>query len=656
MRSTLAIAWREIVHHRHLLVAAAAAAVISLVVGWLPFIHSDSNPEATEVVATVIALLLAAAFSLGLGATFLGRDLSEGRLGFYLARPVSELSIWFGKLAAIYLLVIGSMLIVLLPALLTNDTMLEDLTEDILWAPLGVLLVMPLALILLAHILGVIVRARSAWMAVDLTALVVLTGLGWWSLRPLQLYGAHKAALVCSGILAGAAVLSMLVAGAVQVVVGRSDLRRAHRALSITLWGLLAVCSSATAGYSTWLRTGEPQDLDEVYWIEHAHRGDWVVVVGSLQGHFDYFPAFLLNVKTGGFVQLGRVFWWYSIETAFSRDGGTVVALMHEDTPGLRRVVRYDLTTPIPQRSDSLLTVERRKVSTWECSPSAGRIAVIEGGLLTIYDLDEERLLYSTALPGTMRSLEIKQWSMLFPDEDHLRIYIHDWLHLQILEVDIPTRSLRETGEVVSVETVENVSHWYVGWLMSFDVSADRMILRLRNGGDAESEAPVVVLDAVTGQPDPSFDTTSLQEARQAIFMLDGRVLAVVRSGARERLRVIDGHGAQQREIALKPCSRVTVGHQTSQRTVAVRARSCDDPESESSIFDVDLDTGAADPIIAGWGLIAPRGSYFWRHHWSTSIPVVPEHLYLRKEYRIQVYTPATGDLRPLITTGGGRS
>ena len=61
-------------------------------------------------------------FALLLGVNFIGRDLSEGRLGFYFAQPMSGPKIWFGKLTAVVLLIWAAQLIMMLPtALLSGD-------------------------------------------------------------------------------------------------------------------------------------------------------------------------------------------------------------------------------------------------------------------------------------------------------------------------------------------------------------------------------------------------------------------------------------------------------------------------------------------------------------------------------------------------------
>ena len=83
MKEITAIARREIVARRDLLLLAAAVMMISVL---MPLVPGTSNydPASTRSVASqVLALLLGCGIAAGLGISTFGRDLASGRLGFF---------------------------------------------------------------------------------------------------------------------------------------------------------------------------------------------------------------------------------------------------------------------------------------------------------------------------------------------------------------------------------------------------------------------------------------------------------------------------------------------------------------------------------------------------------------------------------------------
>ena len=47
-----------------------------------------------------------------------------------------------------------------------------------------------------------------------------------------------------------------------QVAVGRTDLRRAHRALSLGFWAVVVLTLASAAGYWAWVRSVGPADVN----------------------------------------------------------------------------------------------------------------------------------------------------------------------------------------------------------------------------------------------------------------------------------------------------------------------------------------------------------------------------------------------------------
>ncbi|HEY1434184.1 MAG TPA: hypothetical protein VGG65_02355, partial [Thermoanaerobaculia bacterium] len=98
MRSFLAIARREFVEKRLILVAATVGSTFPFVLmGIASRGRSFGTAEDRALVSVVIAALLAIVLAVAFGASILARETAEGRLGFYFSRPISATSIWTGK-------------------------------------------------------------------------------------------------------------------------------------------------------------------------------------------------------------------------------------------------------------------------------------------------------------------------------------------------------------------------------------------------------------------------------------------------------------------------------------------------------------------------------------------------------------------------------
>ena len=60
------------------------------------------------------------ALAIGLGASVIGEDLAERRLGFYFSRPLSGWAIWASKNLAAILITLGTGLVFVLPVALLS--------------------------------------------------------------------------------------------------------------------------------------------------------------------------------------------------------------------------------------------------------------------------------------------------------------------------------------------------------------------------------------------------------------------------------------------------------------------------------------------------------------------------------------------------------
>jgi hypothetical protein len=251
MKHLYAIAAREIAERRALF-------ALGLAVGLVPFLW-PLNGFGGRVDREIFAAVTIDSFLLGAaalcGASVIGRDLAENRLGFYFVRPVPWWSIWGGKMLAAVGLALGSALLVALPVILVDGGAAP------VGHPFAIALAVLAAVLFVAvgHAASVAYRANSPLLILDLVLAPVVFGSGLMLVKRLV---AQKA-LAPHGwvpfpmsifVLAGAVSFAFLAAGAVQVRQGRTDPRRGHKALSLTLWLLLGTIVAALFGYGEWVR------------------------------------------------------------------------------------------------------------------------------------------------------------------------------------------------------------------------------------------------------------------------------------------------------------------------------------------------------------------------------------------------------------------
>ncbi|MCH7664585.1 MAG: hypothetical protein IH936_01445 [Acidobacteria bacterium] len=285
MRAFRAVFLREIQEHRLVFLIGGFLALIPLLAPLLvPTSHSARDVR--EVTAMALSLAYALTLSIGLGMTGIASELGSDRHGFFFARPVGAGSLLGGKLAAAFVLVAGGSLLAVAPA----ATQLAEIASG--WhgstgtRGLGVAFVAASAMgaILLvlgcAHFLSLAVRARDAWLAVDLTWLATLAALGFWSYAQLE---AIFASPLWIGIFLAPFIFllmpAVVVAWLLQVARGRTDLSRSHRWMSTAL-GCMALAIGGWLAISAYRAARpEPTDLFALDRVQ-AGSGEWLFLKG----------------------------------------------------------------------------------------------------------------------------------------------------------------------------------------------------------------------------------------------------------------------------------------------------------------------------------------------------------------------------------------
>jgi hypothetical protein len=626
MRNALVIAAREFEEKRFVAYAAIAFAVLPFVIlNVIPMSKGKSPGEAIVLLAVILSTGFTAGLGVITGASFIGRDLSDGRLSFYFSRPLGAASIWFGKLIASIVLIVGCFGIIAAPARFAGSAWTGF--WDITFTQLAVLiLTTAIGLFLIAHVIGTFARSRSPLIAVDFVAAVVCGVVIWLLVMPLL---AGLAANLVKWLLiaiAIALVIAIVGGGAWQLERGRSDRRRNHLALSQFLWSVMAVALLIAAGFVAWVVSVEPSDLTRVFaW--HGPGGRFLLVAGETRHRADYHAAFLIDVEDGSVRKIGG----QSVhEMRFSRDGNSAVAVRwahgSSDLVVYKRGVAEPLETGLTlSPSDSFFV-----------SDDGSRIALIEHGVLSIYDVPHKRSLVSARVPGETASYDRGS----FVSSDRFRLYVSAAQSVSIFELDARTRGFQRTGAVGNT----------VGFTL--DPGAQRMLVRQTDGSvilsDARTGAPIKTLSGGTAV----FTARFLRDGRIAIVDEIPRKNPLVFDSIGPALHIFSPEGVTQRDFPLEPSigEASFVGDDGTRlvlRTATSGSRSSAEFRSRTLVA-LNLDSGVIERSETGvFDLTMTNANSDGRP------PIQPlrEVFYSDAAGRITGWSPATGAKR--VLTGG---
>ncbi len=376
MSQTLAVAAREL-RERWLMFPAG------LVVGLAPFLMTSFGlrAEQTPVVGVLLAILLGAVAAFVAGGSMLARDTTDGRLAFLFSRPVPWPAIWGGKWIAAVVLVFGSAFLALVPVILAYPPPSPaGAWRAVLLGPNGsaLFLVLLFMAIGLSNFNATAFRSRSAWLALDLGLFVIAIRLAVVWVGPLfALHVFHPGATGRWVGLLAVPGLALFLATLAQVGVGRTDLRRAHRALSVVFWSLLFVALGAAGLRLTWARAATPADLIPYAAGSSDPSGRWLYVSGeSARGGA---ATFLIDVDRDRYVPLGvRHAWEWALSPgmAFSSEGESGVALQRR--PEHSSLLHVDLGGAEPRFAEvELESSPPPEAHTRSPSPAPGATVVL---------------------------------------------------------------------------------------------------------------------------------------------------------------------------------------------------------------------------------------------------------------------------------------
>lgn len=352
--------------------------------------------------ATIAAVTAAWALALLMGGSVIARDLAEGRLAFFFARPLPWWSIAGGKLLAALLMAIVAPLAGVLPALLFDWNPAKDaegLGQLLSGGGLAVKLALLLALVSFGHVATVVYRARSTWAAVDFLLLGCCAVGGVWLFHAFKRLGVVLGgpppspwALLLPLLLIAAVPLT---AALVQVAVGRSDLQRGHRALSLTFWCGVLAWLVVLSGMLARERALTPAALSGRGVSGASPDGRLVGILGSPGGGRE--AAFVYDTASGRSLRLGLEYW-----PAFSADGEHVAWV--EEAPFWRQ--RRPTEIQLARFSGAEVVVETVELTSWvppdaivglALSPQADKLAIVQRRTLSVFELPSGRALSSSS-------------------------------------------------------------------------------------------------------------------------------------------------------------------------------------------------------------------------------------------------------------------
>jgi ABC-type transport system involved in multi-copper enzyme maturation permease subunit len=387
MNAAVLIASRELRDRTRLFLIAAAMAVV-------PFASALAVRHDRQLAIATVACFLAAAYTgalaVALGVSTIGRELTEKRLSFFFAKPVSAASIWIGKVAAGILTCLSAFAIIILPTYVFAHQGWQD-NWSVGGRPITLFtLLITVVLFFGSHAASTMLRSRSALVAVDFALLSVMLITIFAMMRPILLGGGLDIVLkILVGI--GVAIMAILIAAPIwQLSRGRIEPRRNHAAFSTVLWSSLAFVVIVTAGYALWVISPPLASVTDLYSVSQSPTGNWVSVSGQTANRGEYVASYLVDSVTGERERTAVSLW---STPHLSRDGTTAVWMESDEflpRNGIVRLHTRRLEAGAKQTATQLVIPIPWQAQLTE---DGSRLAVARGDKIEVYEVNTGRLL-----------------------------------------------------------------------------------------------------------------------------------------------------------------------------------------------------------------------------------------------------------------------
>ena len=593
MRHALVIARRELAEKRFVALAAVGFAVLPFLLVMIPGLTSTAGPrDVIVVVAGLLSVGFTIAVALALGANVIGRDLAESRLSFYFSRPIGAASIWFGKVAAALLLIVMSFAVIILPARVVGETKWRGVwsgnADSLALAVLGIAVV----LFFVAHVLGSFVRSRSAWIAFDFAALCAAGVVAELILRPLIEVDAAKATQRLAIAIGCGVAVALIGGGAWQLHRGRTDRKRSHLALSQFIWIVTGATLTVAGAFVAWMASATPNDLVTIN-ADMPGTGSWAIVAGEARGRMDYRPLFLYNVDTGAYNRLSGGRMW---RVHFAPDGKTLLIGRGDVRHGSVEIFRR----PVDATNEEATGLTLHLRSEYTTNDRGDRIAAVDEGTLTVYDVPQKRSLGSVRMPDNGGEIV----GMYFASPAIVRMFTVNSRRpepkaiprtLRIYEFDLARRALQQTGEF-SAETR------YLA--ISANDDGSRILAR-------DVDRAVYVLDGRTAALQA---TLAAPDLRGASFLHDGGLAITRREGDHLVIDVSDRSGAPLRSLPI-PALRAWGAREMRDGRLMMLTQTSDRPDTPVwQTLVIDPSSGAIVQRVPG-APVGQRSDFSWWDH-----------------------------------------
>ena len=592
--------------------------------------HGLSGTRAAEARGW-LALAFSVAFAIGVaaasGVSMLAPAMRSRRIAFDFSRPLSALAIWAGHLAAAIFLAVLSAAMLWIPAWAAGSSfpwedLFVDTSQPSLW-PLYVVAGL-LFLFSVLHAVGVMFRSGSLLVALD-AALALAVAAGFSAvLSRLPAFLAEGPRAVVIRVFALAAGAAFTAAGLASVARGRTDIRAAHRALSLVLWSSLAAIVLGLHGYASWVLAAGPADV-KAFWASPAPAGTWVVLQGEARGAR---ANFLYDTAGGRSERLAVVDWRGPV---LSRNGNRAVWVEGRSEGGPLEVLALALGDPKSEPVHTRLFLEGYP-SLMILSADGSRLASMERGVLSIHDLASARTLVSARVAGERTDVR-----GFFTDNGTFRVYrqpdnVADQQkesRLEILELDAASRALRPTGGFTAAERLS----------LAANASGDRVIAtEYTNRG-------VWLLEGRTGAVLARLAAGTDRVSRWGGFLADGRIVLPERSPQGVLLRVFLADGSEQRTLPLPAPGYFVLGGEAAPGRVVVAAG---EPPS-SSVSLCDLDGGSLRKLADGLWPAARLAGFGHEINAGPAAGSEATKLFIQESRVLVRLDPSTGERRVIL-------
>ena len=622
MRNALMIASLDYRRLRIIPIAAAACGIMVLFMRFLPSVRNENLAELTMIAALVVAFSFGAVAALSSGAMLFARELSEKRLSFLYARPLSTVSILTGKGLATAGLVVTSFVAGYLPSLfiywrsIEAEAVATSQAKALFSAIFGVLLLM-VVLASFAHLVTIGFNDKSLWLLINFAALTIGFTVIVSTVRQFMVPGITFVSTMRLFAAPWMAVLSVLIASVViGAARGRALLRSVHRATAITFATGMTAIVVTVISLAWWVTHPGLEDI-VIREIVASPDDKHAIVIGSRWG---VPSAFLINTTDASEpVFLGAM----ATDHTFSDDGRSLVFLSH--TADDQTVQRHLLGSERPIRTT--LTAPRSKYRTqpFALSPDGRHLARL-GQNIEIYDLDDrDRLVKSIPVPAEVKG----ERRIEFLDGDSI-YFIGNVEEKPAVVIDSVF-----TNPTVSTTRLRPHS------IGSF-TSADNTKLKIRIRGDANAQNIHRVHDMATGEMLWQQQSNSIA----TMFLPNGGLLVSDTTRGMTSFSVYDSSlKSITRRVALK--GPYSLGAAVSADEVTLFTRWGVDPKGVRTTYLFNWTTGAI--RVAARGLVPASGYYRYTQHREPAPGSLPTRLFRdMKDQSALLFNPVTGEKKPL--------